>query len=89
MVIISNLFSKRNILILKLKDSTSIRIYLLHILTAVILSNHGDILAGVKLLGNITVGYLAKIGGNAVVTKNISERATAVGIPARIGINND
>jgi hypothetical protein len=43
-----------------------------------------------KLISCITVGYLAKIGGNAVVTKNISERATAVVIPARIvGINND
>jgi serine O-acetyltransferase len=40
--------------------------------------------AGAKILGPITVGNGAKVGSNAVVVKNVPERATAVGIPARI-----
>jgi serine O-acetyltransferase len=40
-----------------------------------------------KILGNITIGYLAKIGANAVVTKNVPARSTAVGIPATIKMN--
>jgi serine O-acetyltransferase len=44
--------------------------------------DHVDIGAGAKIFGNITIGYLAKIGANAVVTKNVPARSTAVGIPA-------
>jgi serine O-acetyltransferase len=40
--------------------------------------------AGAKILGPITVGRGAKIGSNAVVVKDVPDRATAVGIPARI-----
>ena len=40
--------------------------------------------AGAKILGPITIGRGAKIGSNAVVVKDVPERATAVGIPARI-----
>ncbi|HET7615683.1 MAG TPA: serine O-acetyltransferase EpsC [Bacillales bacterium] len=40
--------------------------------------------AGSKLLGPIKIGKNAKIGANAVVTKNIPSGATAVGIPAQI-----
>ena len=40
--------------------------------------------AGAKVLGNITIGNDAKIGANSVVIKNVPEKATAVGIPARV-----
>jgi serine O-acetyltransferase len=40
--------------------------------------------AGAKLLGPIVVGDGAKIGSNAVVVKDVPPGATAVGIPARI-----
>lgn len=39
---------------------------------------------GAKILGNITVGPNARIGANAVVTRDVPADATAVGIPARI-----
>ena len=40
--------------------------------------------AGAKVLGPIVVGEGAKIGSNAVVVKDVPPGATAVGIPARI-----
>lgn len=40
--------------------------------------------AGAKVLGPFTVGAGAKIGSNAVVTKEVPSGATAVGIPGRI-----
>lgn len=40
--------------------------------------------AGAKLLGPIVIGDGAKIGSNAVVVKAVPAGATAVGIPARI-----
>jgi serine O-acetyltransferase len=40
--------------------------------------------AGAKVLGSFTVGADAKIGSNAVVTKPVPARGTAVGNPARI-----
>ena len=40
--------------------------------------------AGAKVLGPITIGAGAKIGSNAVVVKDIPANATAIGIPARI-----
>ncbi|MGC2520189.1 MAG: serine O-acetyltransferase [Burkholderiales bacterium] len=43
--------------------------------------------AGAKLLGPFTVGDGAKIGSNAVVVKDVPPGATAVGIPARIILN--
>ena len=39
--------------------------------------------AGAKVLGPFTVGVGAKIGSNAVVTKDVVEGAVMVGIPAR------
>lgn len=41
------------------------------------------IAAGAKILGNIRVGYGAKVGANAVVLKDVPPFATAVGMPAR------
>ena len=40
--------------------------------------------AGAKVLGSFTVGDNAKVGSNAVVTKEVPAGATAVGNPARI-----
>jgi len=40
--------------------------------------------AGAKILGAVTIGSNVKIGANAVVTHDIPDNATAVGIPARI-----
>lgn len=40
--------------------------------------------AGAKVLGPFTVGRNARVGSNAVVTKEIPEGATVVGIPGRI-----
>jgi serine O-acetyltransferase len=40
--------------------------------------------AGAKILGGFVVGDDAAVGSNAVVTKPVPPRATAVGIPARI-----
>jgi serine O-acetyltransferase len=39
--------------------------------------------SGAQVLGPITVGDRARIGANAVVTKNVPEGATMIGIPAR------
>ncbi len=39
---------------------------------------------GAKIIGDITIGDGARIGANAVVTRDIPEGATAVGIPAKI-----
>ncbi len=46
------------------------------------------IAAGAKVLGDIEIGYKAKIGANAVVLKSVPPYATAVGIPARIILKN-
>jgi len=40
--------------------------------------------AGAKVLGPITIGRCAKVGSNAVVTKDVPEGATVVGIPGQI-----
>ena len=47
------------------------------------LGNDVVIGAGAKLLGPIRVGSGARVGSNAVVLKDVPERATVVGIPAR------
>ena len=40
--------------------------------------------AGAKVLGPINVGANARVGSNAVVTKDVPDGATVVGIPGRI-----
>src|SRR5512134_231086 len=45
--------------------------------------------AGAKILGPIQVGDGAKIGSNAVVVRDVPDNATAVGIPARILLDED
>jgi serine O-acetyltransferase len=40
--------------------------------------------AGAKILGPVTVGAGARIGSNAVVTKDVPAGATVVGIPGRV-----
>ncbi len=44
--------------------------------------------AGAKILGPFTVGAGAKIGSNAVVTREVPPGATAVGIPGRVIVNS-
>lgn len=39
--------------------------------------------SGAQILGPITVGAGARVGANAVVTKDVAAQATVVGIPAR------
>ena len=39
--------------------------------------------SGAQVLGPVTVGCCAKIGANAVMTKDIAEKAVMVGIPAK------
>lgn len=39
--------------------------------------------AGAQILGPITVGRCARVGGNSVVTKDVPDGATVVGVPAR------
>src|SRR5687767_11997977 len=40
--------------------------------------------AGAKVIGDVRIGSDVKIGANAVVTKDLPDGATAVGIPARV-----
>lgn len=40
--------------------------------------------AGAKILGPIVIGEMARVGSNAVVTRDVPDGATAVGIPGRI-----
>ena len=39
--------------------------------------------SGAQVLGPVRVGRCAKIGANAVITKDVSEKAVMVGIPAK------
>ena len=48
------------------------------------IKNNVMIGAGAQILGPVTIGNHARIGGNAVVLKDVPDYATAVGIPARI-----
>ncbi|MDH5189123.1 MAG: serine O-acetyltransferase [Rhodospirillaceae bacterium] len=45
--------------------------------------------SGAQVLGGITIGEGARVGANAVVTKDVPPGVTAVGIPARIVMPRD
>ena len=46
--------------------------------------------SGAQILGPVIVGKNAKVGANAVVTKDVPENAVMVGIPAKnVGIANE
>ncbi len=47
------------------------------------LCDHVIVGAGAQILGPITVHRCARVGGNSVVTKDVPEGATVVGVPAR------
>jgi len=48
------------------------------------LMNNVIVGAGAKVLGPIVIGENAKIGSNAVVTKDVPSEATVVGVPGRV-----
>ena len=51
------------------------------------LKNNVVVGSGAQILGPVVVGENAKIGANAVITKDVAENAVMVGIPARsVGI---
>ena len=54
------------------------------------LENNVVVGSGAQVLGPIIIGQNAKIGANAVVTKDVPENAVMVGIPAKnVGIATD
>ena len=48
------------------------------------LGGHVDVGAGAKVIGPVHIGNHVKIGANSVVTIDVPDHATVVGIPARI-----
>jgi serine O-acetyltransferase len=46
--------------------------------------NHAVIGVGASVLGDITVGAWARVGGGAVVVRDVPPHTTAIGIPARV-----
>jgi serine O-acetyltransferase len=48
------------------------------------LGNNIYVGAGAKIIGKLTIGDGARIGANAVVTKDVPAGCTAVGVPARL-----
>jgi serine O-acetyltransferase len=53
------------------------------------LHNNVTVGVGAIVLGAITLGEGAKIGGGAVVVKDVPAHSTAVGVPARIVVTRD
>jgi len=54
------------------------------------LKDHVVIGSGAQVLGPVVIGRNAKIGANAVVTKDVPENAVMVGIPAKnVGITTE
>lgn len=49
-----------------------------------VVGNDVHIGTGAKIIGPVTIGREALIGANAVVTRDIPEKVTAVGMPARV-----
>ena len=52
------------------------------------IGNNVVISAGAKVLGAITIGDNAKIGGGSVVLKSVPPSCTVVGVPGRIVVRN-
>src|SRR5690625_908195 len=50
--------------------------------------NNAYIYSGAKVLGAITIGRDSKVGAGSVVLKDVPDYSTAVGIPARIVVQN-
>ena len=53
------------------------------------LENHVVVGVSAVVLGAITIGEGAKIGGGAVVVKDVPPHSTAVGVPARVVVTRD
>jgi serine O-acetyltransferase len=53
------------------------------------LEDHVVVGVGAVVLGAITIGVGAKVGGGAVVVKDVPPHSTAVGVPARIVVKRD
>jgi len=49
-----------------------------------VIGNDVYIGVGAKVLGGITLGHHVRVGANAVVLKNVPDRATVAGIPAKV-----
>lgn len=45
--------------------------------------------SGAQILGPVTIGRCARVGANAVVTKDVASNVTVVGIPARVVQHGD
>jgi serine O-acetyltransferase len=48
------------------------------------LGDNVRIMAGAKVIGNITIGNNSTVGANAVVVKDVPPNCTVVGVPAYI-----
>src|SRR5215813_7776018 len=53
------------------------------------IEDHAVVGVGAVVLGAITVGRDARVGGGAVVVKDVPAHSTAVGVPARIVATHD
>ncbi len=51
------------------------------------LGNHVVVGVGASVLGNVTIGDYAKVGGGAVVVKDVPPRCTVVGVPGHVTTN--
>lgn len=52
------------------------------------LKDNATIYSGAKILGAITIGENSKIGAGSVVLNDVPDHSTAVGVPARIAVQN-
>ena len=53
------------------------------------IKDHVIVGVGAKVLGAITIGEHARIGGGAVVVKDVPAHSTAIGVPARVVATRD
>lgn len=52
------------------------------------LKDNATIYSGAKILGAITIGEHSIVGAGSVVLKDVPDHSTAVGVPARIAVQN-